>query len=161
LTFPGGGFPGRVRDASDSSTSGPLARALADLDDTGRDIHLTPRAAQFRIEMRLLAVTLQSVAHIPRRVAAYAISMTARAVFFVWELLAISAVIQIGLALPMVVYFHRLGLSGLSANVFVVPLMGLAVPAGFVAVATDGIGWRPSRLAAAGVAHDCGVARGP
>ena len=29
----------------------------------------------------------------------------------------------------MVVYFHRLGLSGLSANAFAIPLMGLAVPA--------------------------------
>ena len=29
-------------------------------------------------------------------------------------------------ALPMVVYFHRLGFSGLSANAFVVPLMGAA-----------------------------------
>jgi competence protein ComEC len=38
----------------------------------------------------------------------------------------------------MVVYFHRIGLSGLSANAFVVPLMGLAVPLGFVAVFT---GW--------------------
>ena len=45
---------------------------------------------------------------------------------------------QIGLALPMVVYFHRVGISGLSANAFVVPLMGLTVPAGFVAVFT---GW--------------------
>jgi competence protein ComEC len=38
----------------------------------------------------------------------------------------------------MVVYFHRLGFSGLSANAFVVPLMGAVVPVGFVALFT---GW--------------------
>jgi competence protein ComEC len=38
----------------------------------------------------------------------------------------------------MVVYFHRVGLSGLSANALVVPVMGVAVPVGFVAVVT---GW--------------------
>jgi competence protein ComEC len=38
----------------------------------------------------------------------------------------------------MVVYFHRVGVSGLSANAFVVPLMGIVVPVGFVAIFT---GW--------------------
>ena len=50
----------------------------------------------------------------------------------------ISAIVQIGLALPMVEYFHRVGISGLSANAFIVPLMGLVVPIGFMAVLT---GW--------------------
>ena len=66
---------------------------------------------------------------------------------------AISAVVQLGLALPMVVYFHRVGFSGLSANAFVVPLMGVVVPVGFVAIFT---GWhwvaqhrRPAPLALA------------
>jgi competence protein ComEC len=40
----------------------------------------------------------------------------------------------------MIVYFHRLGISGLSANALVVPVMGVAVPVGFVAVFT-GWGW--------------------
>ena len=51
--------------------------------------------------------------------------------FFFYEIALISAVVQIGLALPMVVYFHRLGFPGLSANAFVVPLMGLARAGGF------------------------------
>jgi len=67
-----------------------------------------------------------------------ALTVPLRVAFFVYEIAAVSAVIQLGLALPMVVYFHRLGISGLSANVLVVPLMGVAVPAGFVAVFT---GW--------------------
>jgi competence protein ComEC len=60
-----------------------------------------------------------------------------RVLLFFYEVAVVSAVIQLGLALPMVVYFHRLGLSGLSANAFAIPLMGLAVPLGFLAVLTQ------------------------
>jgi competence protein ComEC len=121
-----------------AATSGPLARGLAELADTGRDLHLEPRVAQFRIEMRLLAKTLRMALRLPERAGRIIVTSVARVVFFVYELTAVSAVIQIGLALPMVVYFHRLGISGLSANAFAVPIMGVLVPAGFVAVAT---GW--------------------
>jgi competence protein ComEC len=122
------------------ATSGPLSHGLADLHDTGRDIHLPPRVAQFRIEMRLLVQTLRTVAHLPARAATLAVTIPAHILFFVYEVAVISAVIQAGLALPMVIYFHRLGLSGLSANAFAIPLMGLAVPVGFLAVFT-GWGW--------------------
>jgi len=50
----------------------------------------------------------------------------------------ISLVIQIGLALPMVEYFHRLSFSGPSANMIIVPAMDALVPVGFLAVFT---GW--------------------
>jgi competence protein ComEC len=103
-----------------------------------RDIHLEPGMAQFRIEMRLLAQTLRTAFHLPARAARMAVTIPLRLVFFLFEITLISAVIQIGLALPMVVYFHRLGISGLSANALVVPVMGIAVPVGFVAVFT---GW--------------------
>jgi competence protein ComEC len=121
------------------ATSGPLARGLADLHDTSRDLHLPPRVAQFRIEVRLLVKTLHGLLHLPEGAATLAVTLPARVLFFFYEVAVVSAVIQLGLALPMVVYFHRLGLSGLSANAFAIPLMGLAVPIGFIAVLT---GWR-------------------
>ena len=139
LTFLAVGFLGAFAMPLIRATSGPLSRALGDLDDTGRDLHLAPRVAQFRIEMRLLVETLRGLG-VPRRVAAMAVAAPARILFFLYEITVISAVVQTGLALPMVVYFHRVGLSGLSANTFVVPLMGLVVPVGFVAIAT-GFGW--------------------
>ena len=80
--------------------------------------------------MRLLAETLRSPL--------WVVAWPARVALFVYEIVLTSAVVQLGLALPMVVYFHRLGFSGLSANAFVVPLMGAVVPVGFVAVFT---GW--------------------
>jgi competence protein ComEC len=130
LTFLAVAFLGAFATPLIRATSAPFTRGLADLGDRGRDMHLPPRVAQFRIELRLLSETF----HLPH----IALTAPLRVAFFVYELAAVSAVIQLGLALPMVVYFHRLGISGLSANVLVVPLMGVAVPVGFVAVFT---GW--------------------
>jgi competence protein ComEC len=130
LTFLAVGFLAVFAQPAIAATSGPLVAGLRDLADRGRDFHLHPRSAQFRIEMRLLAETL----HAPL----WLVVWPARVVLFTWEIVLISAVAQLGLALPMVVYFHRLGFSGLSANAFVVPLMGAVVPVGFLAVFT---GW--------------------
>lgn len=112
-------------------TSGPLARGLRHLAHTGKDIRLEPRVAQFRIEMRLLADTLP----LPRKFALICISVVARVFFFFWEIAITSSCIQIGLALPMVTYFHRLSASGISANAIVVPVLSALVPIGFAAIA--------------------------
>lgn len=138
LTFLAVGFLAAFAAPLIEATSGPLARGLAGLADPGRDPRLEPRVAQFRVEMRLLAETLHRAASLPRRAAVFAIGAIARVALFLYELVAISAIVQIGLALPMVVYFHRVGISGLSANAVVVPLMSLVVPVGFVAILT---GW--------------------
>jgi len=145
LTFLAVGFLGAFAAPMIAATSGPLARALGDLEDRGHDLHLPARVAQFRVEMRLLVETFGSLG-IPRRVARWMVVAPARLLFFVFELTLVSAIVQAGLALPMVVYFHRVGLSGLSANTLVVPLMGLVVPVGFVAVFT-GFHW-VARIAA-------------
>jgi competence protein ComEC len=145
LTFLAVGFLGAFAAPLIQATSGPLAHGIANLTDTGRDLSLPPRAAQFRIEMRLLAETLHLAAHLPKAVARFLVTFSARVLLFVYEIVAMSAIVQIGLTLPMVVYFHRVGFSGLSANALVVPLMGLVVPIGFAAVIT---GWRWVALAA-------------
>ncbi|MCX6633255.1 MAG: ComEC/Rec2 family competence protein [Candidatus Solibacter sp.] len=131
LTFLAVGFLGAFAVPAIAATSGPLAAGLRDLADPGRDFHMQPRAAQFRIEMRLLAERL--------RTPLWAVAWPARVLLLVCEIVLTSAVVQLGLALPMVVYFHRLGFSGLSANAFVVPLMGAVVPVGFLAVFS---GWQ-------------------
>ena len=51
------------------------------------------------------------------------------------ELLLISVVMQIGLALPMAYYFHRATVVGLPANMLVVPLKELLMPAAVTAMA--------------------------
>ncbi|MBI2679896.1 MAG: DNA internalization-related competence protein ComEC/Rec2 [Candidatus Solibacter usitatus] len=117
-------------------STGPMARALSDLTDAARDPRFTMRAAQFRVEMRLLAETVSLATKLPERWAGFAIAAPARTVFFFHDLIVTSAVIQFGLAPLMALYFHRVSFSGLSANAFVVPLLGMVVPVGFVAIFT-------------------------
>lgn len=127
------------------STSLPYARALAAINEPSRDPRLPPRAAQFRLELRLLAETLSYYAPISRAWAARALAIAVRVAIFGYDLAVISTAIQIGLALPMAIYFHRISLTGLSANILVVPLLALVVPLGFLAVFTM---WRvPAVLA--------------
>lgn len=126
-------------------TSGPLVYGLRGLADQDRDLHLEPRVAQFRVEMRLLIEALGLWTRLPESVCRTALVIPARVSFFFYELTLTSAMIQIGLALPMATYFHRVSFSGLSANAVIVPLLGLALPVGFLAVFT---GWSvPARFA--------------
>jgi len=140
LSFLAVAFLGAFATPLIRATSGPLGRGMADLANRDRDINLEPRVAQFRIEMRLLAETLHGTFKLSLGAARRCVAANARVLFFLYEITAISAVIQAGLALPMIVYFHRVGLSGPTANALVVPLMGLAIPVGFLAVFT-GWGW--------------------
>ena len=127
------------------ATSAVYARAVAGIMESSRDPRLPPRAAQFRLEMRLVAETLHYCLRIPEAWAARMLALAARVVFYAWEVAVVSTFIQIGVALPMAIYFHRISLTGFSANVLAVPLLGLVVPIGFLAVFT---GWHfPAMIA--------------
>jgi competence protein ComEC len=117
-------------------TSTLYARGLAGITEASRAPRLPPRAAQFRLELRLLAETASFCIPLPRAWWEHAFALAARVYFYAYELAVLSAAIQIGLALPMAIYFHRISLTGISANILVVPLLALVVPLGFLAVFT-------------------------
>ncbi len=125
-----GAFVVPVLDA----TSGPLSGGLSALGEERRDPRLAPRSAQFRLEMRLLATTLTMLTRLPIRVSQAVTVVSARMALYFWEIFITSFFIQLGLALPMVLYFHRLSASGLSANAIVVPVLSAVVPLGFLAI---------------------------
>ncbi|MBI3665997.1 MAG: ComEC/Rec2 family competence protein, partial [Acidobacteria bacterium] len=112
----------------------PYRLALVDLPNRDRDMHLPPKVAQTRIEWRMAAGRLPFAPRVSMAIVCGAI----RPLVAAGELIIVSASVQLGLALPMAVYFHRISWSGLSANLLVVPLIGLIVPLGFVAILT---GW--------------------
>jgi competence protein ComEC len=116
------------------ATSAPLARGLMDLEDEGKDIRLVPESAQFRIEMRLLVRTLSLAYGIPEKFGRAAVVTAARCSLYLWDIFITSFFIQIGLALPMIIYFHRVSISGLTANAIIVPVLSAIVPLGFLAV---------------------------
>ncbi len=116
------------------ATTGPLARGLRSITNVDIDPHLEPRVAQFRVEVRLAAETLALWTRVPFDWCARALALATRLALFAFELAAISATIQIGLALPMAEYFHRISFTGLTANLAIVPLMNAIVPLGFLAL---------------------------
>ena len=107
-------------------TSQPYRGLLAhwNLDDYGP--RLLPRIAQFRLDLHLISDRLSSflgASWSPQLVRSFALACVA-----LFELLAISALMQMGLALPMAYYFHRATTIGLPANAAIVPLTQILMP---------------------------------
>ena len=117
------------------ATMQPYVRALRGWRDVTRDAAHTPHAAQFRIDlraaMRWLSGKLPAIAEKPACdgvVRALAISLRA------WELLIITLALQLGMLPLMAGDFHRVTMSAPLVNLVAVPLTGIIVPLGFVAL---------------------------
>jgi competence protein ComEC len=114
-------------------TTQPFVRGARYPDSVSYDFALPPKAVQFRLDLRMIAGRLSRF--LGSRVSLPALAISSRAVLFGAELLTISVIMQIGLALPMAYYFHRATVMGLPANMLVVPLMELLMPAAIAAMA--------------------------
>ena len=123
-------------------TSEPYKRGLWHLVSTDYDLTLSPRVAQFRLDLRMIAQRLAPF--FGSRFALHALRMLVRGLLSLYEVLAISALMQLGLALPMACYFHRATVMGLPANVLAIPLTELLMPA---AVAGVSLGYISTALA--------------
>jgi competence protein ComEC len=123
-------------------TSQRYRRALVHWDSEDYGPSLSPRIAQFRLDLRLIAGRL---ARFLGKTGSLQLVRGGTIVCLrTFELLLVSAVMQMGLALPMAYYFHRATTIGLPANVAVVPLTQLLMPA---AVLTVGLGYLSLMLA--------------
>src|SRR5258708_5088499 len=114
-------------------TSQLYRQALAHWDSDDYGPTLPPRIAQFRVDLRLIA------AHLARFLGqTWSLRLVRGAAILClssFELLLVSGVMQMGLALPMAYYFHRATTIGLPANVAVVPLTPLLMPAPLLTIA--------------------------
>jgi competence protein ComEC len=113
-------------------TSRLYRRALAHWDANDYGATLPPRVAQFRVDLRLIAGHLAPF--IGTRWSLRLVRGTTIFSLRVFELLLVSAVMQMGLALPMAYYFHRATTIGLPANIAVVPLTQLLMPAAVLTI---------------------------
>ncbi len=116
--------------------------ALANWDSNDFARSLPPHIAQFRLDLQLIAARLSLFTG--KRWAGGWVRVPVRFLLSVSELVFVSAVMQMGLALPMAYYFHRATTIGLPANLAVVPLTQLMMPA---AVASLGLGYISPLLA--------------
>lgn len=113
-------------------TSQPYRLALRNWDSSDYLTHLPPRVAQFRLDLELIHSRLRRF--IGERWSPILVRGAARFGLSTFELLFISAVMQMGLALPMAYYFHRATTIGMPANLMVVPLTQLMMPAAISAL---------------------------
>jgi len=125
----------------------PYARGLRNLDALAYDRSLPSRVAQFRLDLRLLIDRLSRF--VPRRALRLAITTSFRVLFGFAGLLVISATMQFGLALPMSYYFHRATSLAIPANLLLVPLLQLLMPAAALAIATSYISFWLAKIPAA------------
>jgi len=110
----------------------PFQRALRNIDSPAYDFSMPTRAAQFRSDLRLVRENLAHIVGL--RASNFILLRGAGFVLAASELILISAIIQVGLALPMAWYFHRTTTMSLPANVLVIPLASVLMPAAVLAV---------------------------
>ncbi len=108
-------------------------QALVAWDSRNYAALLPPRVAQFRLDLQTISSRISLfVGQIAARRIVCGVS---RFLFGAWELTLVSSVMQAGLALPMAYYFRRATRIGLPANLVVVPLTQLMMPAADLALA--------------------------
>ncbi|HKH97459.1 MAG TPA: ComEC/Rec2 family competence protein [Candidatus Sulfotelmatobacter sp.] len=114
-------------------TSQLYKKALLNGDSLDYAASLPPSVAQFRVDLQLIAARV--ALFVGKKWSSRLVRLTARSALAVFELLFISAVVQMGISLPMAYYFHRVTTIGLPANLIVVPLTQLLMPAAVSALA--------------------------
>ncbi|MDE3178725.1 MAG: ComEC family competence protein, partial [Acidobacteriota bacterium] len=133
----------------------PYRRALAGLEDPGRDFAFEPQIAQFRLDARALAGWLagqKNPSSIRQGRAVAAVSGTLRFLIWLVDLVIFSAILQLGLLLPMTEIFHRVTLAGIGLNTLAVPLMtvllAVAVPVVLLNLISPALAALPAKLLA-------------
>lgn len=146
-------------------TTEPYRRALRRLDDPDFDLACAPRAAQFRLDVRAAASWISSLHDrtgptnpvdsadakgLRPESALKIIGRLLRAAVWIVDLVIFSAILQLGLLLPMAEIFHRVTLAGIGLNALAVPLMtvllAVAVPLVLLGLVAPALAALPAKL---------------
>jgi competence protein ComEC len=114
----------------------PVRWAIKRFDQMQYDPNVSPEAGVWRVELRLLAETISLCTGLSLERARALVVRVTQILLFGTETVLVSACVQFGLALPMISYFHRLSITGLTANIIVIPLLSLVIPLGFASILT-------------------------
>lgn len=123
-------------------TTLPYARGIRLLRAASYDLHVAPKVAQFRLDLRMIAGRLTRF--IGERLSLALPAILMRVAIGAGELIFISALMQAGLALLMAYHFHRATTMGMPANLAVIPLTQVLMP---TAAAAVGLGYISTTLA--------------
>jgi competence protein ComEC len=122
------------------ATIHPYAAAARDLRLTAIDAKLLPAHAAFRVFLRMIAVRLKALSNaaIAWRVFPWAIRCCVRMV----EVVVVSVIVELAMALPMAIDFHRITIFALPVNLFILPLLLVLMPAALLTLLALLI-WQP------------------
>ncbi|MBI2818962.1 MAG: ComEC/Rec2 family competence protein [Acidobacteria bacterium] len=129
----------------------PYRVALRNLDNRNHELLFQPRQAQFRNDFRVLLDFFCGPPrkdHIPRKWLRTMLSWSAYGLLWVAEGLLFTGLIQVGLFLATVLYFHRLTWSGVFANLAVLPMASGIVVIGLPLLFLSVIWWRAAEWGA-------------
>jgi competence protein ComEC len=126
----------------------PLREATEDLTLITLDAKLPPKIAQFRVTLRLIASHLEPAAR--HWIAWRFLPLGVRAVLRLCELVFVGLVVELALALPMAIYFHRITVYALPVNLLILPLLAVLIPAGMILLFALAV-WPPAAIVPAAV----------
>lgn len=109
-----------------ANTVHPYLSATRQLSVVALDVKLPPRHAQFRVMLRMFAAALARATNrlIGFRMFPWMIRFLLRCV----EALVVASIVELAMALPMAVYFHRVTVFALPVNMLILPLLVVMLP---------------------------------
>jgi competence protein ComEC len=110
-----------------ANTVHPYLTATRELRLVALDVKLAPLHAQFRVMLRMFAAALTRA--IGKWAGWSAFPCIIRGALRCVELLVVSCIVELAMALPMAVYFHRITVFALPVNILILPLLALLMPA--------------------------------
>jgi competence protein ComEC len=131
----------------------PYRRALRNVGDLSPDLSMLPRAAQFRLDVRRTAAWLEGrirgLGNHPA-VAMAAVTWPLRAILWAAGMIVFTAILQIGLMLPLAATFHRVTFAGIGLNALAIPVMvfllAVAVPTVLVSAVWPALAAWPAKI---------------
>jgi competence protein ComEC len=104
----------------------PYLKATQRLSLVAFDVKLNPREAQFRVILRMFAAAVGKALH--RQIGWRLLPWIVRGVLRCLEAVVVSCIIEMAMALPMAVYFHRITVFALPVNMLILPLLVVLLP---------------------------------
>jgi competence protein ComEC len=106
--------------------------AERDPDQTDAEPH--PQLNLFQASVKSTDAVIQAVfrGHLAHFVAWRIFPATVRFLIRIVELVVVSCVVELAMALPMALYFHRITVFALPVNVFILPLLAVLMPAALI-----------------------------
>lgn len=134
-------------------TTEPYRRALLRIDDVLLDDYYSPNIAQTRLDLRARITALRRRSRTFERfpgLARNVIVAPLRLIVWTVNIVIFSAILQLGLMLPMVEIFHRVTFAGVGLNAAAIPMMtvllALALPINLLSVASPALAAWPAKV---------------